>query len=85
MKAWHVFGDDPSDSSLLIFATSASRARYLGCKALAGLWECVDYIDTHARRDKRYDGLFDYEKVIEQNSDLPKGAEEFYDEHSIGF
>jgi hypothetical protein len=73
IKAWHVFSDD---SSMLVFALTASRARYMACKR--GLWDYGDYTDTRAHRAPRWDIYATSEWVAEQNEDLPAGAPAFY-------
>lgn len=79
MKAWHVMDTAiDGEAHLLIFAKTANRARKMALDA--GLWEFDSYIHTRALRAPQWDGLFDVEKVIEQNSDLPAGAEPFYNE-----
>ena len=81
IKAWHVFSGEPWESSMLVFAPTAARARYMACKR--GLWDYGDYTDTRARRAKQWDAYADREWVAEQNEDLPAGAEPFYDDHEF--
>jgi hypothetical protein len=76
--AYHVFAGDPQDGSLLVFAPTASKARMLGMKK--GPWEWDFYTDTRARRARAWDGIFNEEKVIETNDELPKGTKPFYDD-----
>jgi len=75
MKAWHV-DDGDCEANLLIFAASRNRARYIALTH--GLWEFDSYHLIRARRAKKWDGLFEAEKVIDTNEDLPAGAEPFY-------
>lgn len=73
LKAWHVFAGEPQESSLLVFAKTPARARYMACKR--GLWDYGDYTYTRARRAPTWDKYADREWVAEQNEDLPKGAD----------
>ena len=75
MKAWHVHDPD-WEANLLIFADDRNRARYIAWTH--GTWEFDSYIDIQAKRAPRWDNLFDNEKVIDENADLPAGAEPFY-------
>ncbi len=76
LKAFHVFAGEPHECPLLIFTTTANKARKMACSY--GLWEYGSYVETKARRAKNWDAWADAERVIEQNSDLPEGAEPFY-------
>jgi hypothetical protein len=75
MKAWHVHEGD-YESNLLIFAEDRNRARYIAWTH--GTWEFDSYVAIMAKRAPRWDNLFDTEKVIDSNEDLPAGAEPFY-------
>lgn len=75
MKAWHVHEGD-YECNLLIFAESRNRARFIAWTH--GTWEFDSYIDIAAKRAPQWDDLFDTEKVIDENADLPTGAEPFY-------
>ena len=77
-KAFHVFSGEPWENSLLVFALTAARARYMACKR--GLWDYGDYIDTRARRAPQWDAYANREWVADQNEDLPVGAEPFYND-----
>lgn len=81
MVAWHVFSGDPNESSLLVFAPTAARARYMAWKQ--GLWDYGDYIDTRARRAPQWDAYANREWVAEKNEDLPSGAEPFYEDYEF--
>lgn len=79
MKAWHVRDSAiDGEANLLIFAETANRARYMAWTN--GTWEFDSYIHILARRAPKWDGLFDVEKVIDTNEDLPAGAEPFYND-----
>ena len=83
MKAWHVHTPALYEpDSLLIFAATANRAKYMALHA--GLWD-YNYCEIRANRAKKYDNLFDCEQVIETNDDLPEGAEPFYEEEECSF
>jgi hypothetical protein len=75
MKAWHV-DEGGGECNLLIFAADRHRARYIAWTH--GTWEFDSYQHIRARRAPKWDGLFDAEKVIDVNEDLPPGAEPFY-------
>lgn len=77
MKAWHVLDTAiDGEANLLVFAETANRARKMAMDH--GTWEFDSYIHTRALRRPKYDDLFDVEKVIDSNEDLPAGAEPFY-------
>ena len=79
-KAWHVFSD-PQECSLLVFAATAARARYMACKR--GLWDYGDYTNTRARQAPQWDAYADREWIAERNKDLPSGAEPFYEDYEF--
>lgn len=84
MKAWRVNeGGNCPEANLLIFASTRERARFIAFTH--GTWEYDTYVDTHAVRAPKWDDLFDCEKVIDANEDLPIGAEPFYsdEEHVL--
>ena len=81
LLAWHVFAGDPCESSLLVFAATAARARYMACKR--GLWDYGDYTDTRARRAPKWDALATREWVADDNNDLPEGVEPFYEDYAL--
>ena len=78
MIAWHIFDGDPYEASLLVFAASRNRARYIAYRYC--LWDYQEYVHVSARRAPPWDGLFDCEKVVETNEDLPAGAPPFYND-----
>ena len=82
IKAWHIFDGDPYESSLLIFASSANRARQMAHGH--GTWEYEEYIFIRARRAPKWDGCFSEEKIIDTNDDLPTEAPRFYDDGGCG-
>jgi len=45
-----------------------------------GLWDYGDYTYTRARRVPQYDCYADREWIAEENTDLPVGAEPFYED-----
>jgi hypothetical protein len=77
MKAWHVH-DGEREANLLIFAPTRNRARYMAWTN--GTWEFDSYIAITAVRAPKWDGVCVAERVIDQNADLPEGAEPFYNE-----
>lgn len=78
MMAWHVFDGDPSDGSLLIFATTRNGARSTAVNA--GLWD-FEYQHTTALRAPQWDSYAtSAPAVVETNDDLPDQAPPFYDE-----
>lgn len=81
LKAWHVFDGDPYESSLLVFASTRSKARWLAYRK--GPWEYDAYIHISARRAPQWDAYADGLNVIETNSDLPVGAPPFYDDDPL--
>lgn len=80
MKAWHIHEGD-YEANLLIFAPTLNRARYMAWQN--GTWEFDSYVHIKGRRAPKWDGVFDHEKVIDQNSDLPAGTEPFYNEEEL--
>ena len=76
MIAWHVFDGEPCEASMLIFAPTSTRARSIAYQH--GTWDFEEYIHIRARRAKQWDHLFDCEKVIDTNEELPAGAPPFY-------
>lgn len=82
MIAWHVFEGEAWEASMLIFAPTSTRARSLASKH--GTWfDFEEYIYIRARRAKQWDHLFDCEKVIDTNEELPAGAPPFYGDEAI--
>lgn len=77
MKAWKIT-DIHRESWLLIFAHSRNRAKYIALHA--GLWEYWEYMYIRATRAPEFDNIFDTEKIVECNSDLPEGSPKFYRE-----
>ena len=75
MKAWHCFSVSPEYGSLLVYAETRNKARFLASNSP---WEW-DYVDITAKRaNPQYDGLFNDERNIESNDELPKHVEPFY-------
>ena len=74
MKAWHCFSESPEYGNLLVYAENRNRARFL---SLRSAWDW-DYIYVNAiRANPKFDDLFNVEKIIESNDDLPK-THKFY-------
>ncbi len=85
MKAFYVFSCDPLDGTLLVFAETASRARYRAFKDGLYDWSSWDeYTDIRARRAPEWDKYADSERVVETNDDLPDGAPPFYNDEGWG-
>ncbi len=78
MKAWHCFDPEPGEADLLVFADTRNRARLLAYEN--GTWDYDEFINVHAKRAPEWDGLFDCEKVIDTNEDLPAGSKPFYND-----
>ncbi len=78
MKAWSVHDGFPQQSSLLVFAETANRAKGLAMRA--GLWEFDEYVAMRAKRSPQFDLYSQAERVIETNQDLPPGAPHFYND-----
>jgi len=76
MKAYMVFSGDPYDGCILVFAETANKARSISYDSLFH-W---DYIGTLAHRCRDYDQYYNGRAIIESNSDLPKGAPDFYND-----
>ena len=76
MKAWHI--TDGDDAHMLVFAETLNRARYMALRH--GTWEFEEYVYIRGRRVPQWDGLFDVEKVVDTNADLPAGALPFYND-----
>ena len=76
MRAYKTLVDDSGMGSLLIFAESANRARYMALRH--GTWEYDDYWSINVRRAKAYDGAYTVETVIDTNEVLPEGYPPFY-------
>lgn len=77
MKAWHCFSESPEYGSLLVYADTRNRARY---KALTSAWDWC-YLGVSAVRARpEFDDLYDAEKIVESNDDLPAKTPRFYNE-----
>ncbi|MCB1719230.1 MAG: hypothetical protein KDK05_29195 [Candidatus Competibacteraceae bacterium] len=77
LKAWHCGTGDDNEFSLLVFAETRNRARYMALKA--GLWDYESYEYIWAKRAApQFDDYADRERVIETNDELPDGAPAFY-------
>lgn len=81
MKAWHIFEGDPCEASLLVFAATAARARQMAHKN--GTWDYEEYIHIRARRAPEFDGVFNDERAVDTNDDLPVSAPRFYDDEAV--
>lgn len=82
LRAWHVFQGEPTEGSLLIFASNRNRAKTVGFKK--GPWEWEGYLTLSARRAPEWDKFALEERVIEANDELPKDAPPFYDDSCDG-
>ena len=78
MKAWHIFEGDPCESSLLVFAENRNRAKQMAHQN--GTWKYEEYIHIRANRAPEFDGIFNAERVVDTNDDLPVSAPRFYDD-----
>lgn len=77
MKAWCVHDGWPEEGVLLIYAETRNRARYLFV-TLHPLIGDFRYSDTIATRAKKWDDLFNDERVVCDNSELPEGTPEVF-------
>ena len=78
MKAWCVFESNPHDGCILVYANTRNRARSLGFYKGPWAWDWESYMTTNARRAKDWDHVFNEEKIIEGNDELPDGTDKFY-------
>lgn len=73
MKAWRAWPDG-EEWSVLIYAPTRGRARYLLIhKGALSKWD-IDWNDARATREPKWDGLMKTECVIDSADDLPPGA-----------
>lgn len=77
MKAWCVHDGWPEEGCLLVFAPTRNRARqlFISDHPLIGDFQ---YRDTVATRASKWDDLFDDERVVCDNSELPKGTPDLF-------
>lgn len=80
LKAFYVPCDEYGEGSLLVYALTPSKARYLALHA--GLWDYGEYKDVRVKRISKFDDLAEKSldpTVVETNAQLPKGRG-FYSE-----
>ncbi len=78
MKAWKVYASDgyPSEGATLVWAATRNQARHIG-RDSAWEWE---YRYCTAVRAPAWDGIRSEPGYIDDNDELPEGAESFYSE-----
>ena len=77
MKAYQVDSSDPWETgTCIVWAKNRNKAKMVGLKALCN--DNYEYLELRAVRLPQYDDLFVVETLIENNEDLPDGAELFF-------
>lgn len=82
MKAWHIAFDFESwdGGHLLVYAETRGLARAIAMAQ--GPWEYESFTGIKCRRRPDLDGLFDAQRVVETNDDLPAGSTFYSDQEA---